>query len=215
MNANPLPSSPVPLRVRELKEVRAADLDEHPLNWRVHPASQRQAVLDLLNEIGIADALLAYPSQRNGGRLTLIDGHLRKDLDPEQVWPVLVLDLDDEEADLLLATNDPLRQLAVADQQALAELRAGIEKVSAHIAAFADALLKTARPVDDSEEIPPLEDDTKLWPEISLLVKQSTASEFFELIHMFDEQTLHEGITAMLAAVDVSCLERAGASDDT
>jgi hypothetical protein len=36
------------------------------------------------------------------GQLVLIDGHLRRDTMPEAVVPVLVLDLDEDEADKLL-----------------------------------------------------------------------------------------------------------------
>jgi hypothetical protein len=31
----------------------------------------------MLEQVGIAAALVAYPSERNGGKLTLIDGHGR------------------------------------------------------------------------------------------------------------------------------------------
>jgi hypothetical protein len=62
--------------------------------------------------------LVAYNSERNGGKLTLIDGHLRKQ-EHDADWPVLVLDVTDAEADLLLATHDPLAALAEYDRPKL------------------------------------------------------------------------------------------------
>ena len=40
--------------------------------------------------------------------LQLIDGHLRAETTPDQPVPVLVLDVDEEEASKILATHDPL-----------------------------------------------------------------------------------------------------------
>lgn len=70
----------------------------------------------MLAEVGIADALIAYEAAEG---LTLIDGHLRADLDPETKWPVLVVDLTEEEADKILATLDPLAALAEYDAKRL------------------------------------------------------------------------------------------------
>jgi len=71
----------------------------------------------------MADAVLARGTPQG---LVLIDGHLRRDLAPEGILPVLVLDLDAGEADLLLASLDPLAQMAQAAQEALAALVATV-----------------------------------------------------------------------------------------
>jgi hypothetical protein len=97
--------NPIRDRVIGLVRVKAKDLVPNPANWRRHPERQRAALRGLLRQIGYADALLA---RRDGDRLVLVDGHLRQGLDPEQVVPVLVLDLDEREAEILLATLDPL-----------------------------------------------------------------------------------------------------------
>src|SRR5947208_16919211 len=110
-------------RIIELIRVPAAELVEHPGNWRRHPAHQRAALQGLLKEIGYADALLA---RREGEHLVLIDGHLRRSLDPRQVVPVLVLDVSAAEADTLLATLDPLAGLARPDPDALRALLASV-----------------------------------------------------------------------------------------
>src|SRR5207253_11145080 len=111
----------------------------NPANWRRHPDHQRSALRGLLRQIGYADALLA---RRDGDGLVLIDGHLRQSLDPDQVVPVLVLDLDEAEADLLLTTLDPLAALAMPNATALAEL---LERVQSSSAAVRDLLDSVAR----------------------------------------------------------------------
>jgi DNA modification methylase len=129
-------------RVVELVRVRSKELAPSPSNWRRHPERQRAALRSLLRRIGYADALLA---RRDGERLVLIDGHLRQSLDPEQVVPVLVLDLDEREADLLLATLDPLASMAIPDPNALAGLLARVEASSAAVKTLLDSVARAAR----------------------------------------------------------------------
>lgn len=105
-------------RIIGLERVNSADLDDHPGNWRDHTEQQTSALIGVLSDVGIADALLAYRSERNGGRMTVIDGHLRK-ASARQVWPVLVLDVTDAEADYILATHDPLAAMAQTDPASL------------------------------------------------------------------------------------------------
>jgi len=51
------------------------------------------------------------------GRLKLIDGHLRRDIDPDREVDVEVLDVNDDEARTLLLTIDPLAELAQQQEQ--------------------------------------------------------------------------------------------------
>lgn len=106
-------------RIVELRRVRAAELLPNPRNFRRHPPAQQAALRGLLGEIGYADALLARETPDG---LMLIDGHLRAETTPDADVPVLVLDLDDAEADKLLATLDPLAAMATVDTDALADL---------------------------------------------------------------------------------------------
>jgi hypothetical protein len=107
-------------RVVEMRRIPSEELTDNEQNWRVHPYAQTAAIGELLDEVGIVGALTAYHSERNGGKLTLIDGHERRSHQAD--WPVLVLDVTDEEADLLLATLDPLRQMAQTDGTQLSQL---------------------------------------------------------------------------------------------
>src|SRR5438876_9542533 len=141
MTASPQKRAAVRDRVVELVRVRAGELAENPKNWRRHPARQRAALRGLLTQIGYADALLA---RRDGEELVLVDGHLRRSLDPEQVVPVLVLDLDESEADMLLATLDPLAALAEPDPEAWARLLEGVHASSAAVQALLDGLARGA-----------------------------------------------------------------------
>ena len=145
-------------RIRALEYVNSSDLTPHPGNWREHPAAQAEALKGVLNEVGIAGALLAYRSERQGGALVVIDGHLRKDAAPQQ-WPVLILDVEDAEADYLLATHDPLAAMATADAGALDALLSSVQSGEAGVQAMLAKLGEDAgifppdfAPVDMSEQ---------------------------------------------------------------
>ncbi len=112
-------------RIKELRRIPAAELQPNPKNWRTHPRAQQDALKAILAEVGYADALLARET-RDGG-LMLIDGHLRAETTPDTVVPVLVLDVDEAEADKILAMLDPLAALAATDAGKLSALLEGIE----------------------------------------------------------------------------------------
>jgi hypothetical protein len=118
-------------RIVELRRVRARDLRVNPKNWRKHPAKQQAALRGLLEEIGYAGALLARETDDDA--LELIDGHLRAETTPEELVPVLVLDVTEKEADMLLATHDPLAAMAETDDAALAALLANLETDDARV----------------------------------------------------------------------------------
>lgn len=111
---------PIRNRIIEHVQVRAGDLLPHPLNWRRHPKAQRDVLAASLHEVGFARSLLGYRLQ--DGRIQLIDGHLRRDFDPEMPVTVELVDVNDEEARKLLLTLDPLAELAEKDDDVLAEL---------------------------------------------------------------------------------------------
>src|ERR1700719_2547468 len=97
-------------RIKRHVRMRAGDLVPHELNPRLHPDMQREALTALYKEIGFARSLLAY--ELPDGRLKLIDGHLRRDLDPDMEVDVEILDVTEEEARKLLLSIDPLAALA-------------------------------------------------------------------------------------------------------
>ncbi|MDP9233574.1 MAG: DNA modification methylase [Actinomycetota bacterium] len=144
-------------RVVELRRVRAGELLPNPRNWRRHPKPQREALRALLSEVGFADAILARELQ--DGSLEIIDGHLRQSMDAQAMVPVLVLDVDQDEADKLLATLDPLAAMAIADPEPLRTLLESV-KTSSEDVRMLLAGLATAADVHahlglvDPDEIP-------------------------------------------------------------
>lgn len=110
-------------RIIELRRVVAGEILSHDKNWRLHPPVQLAALEGILGEVGIADALLGFPADGLGVvtadcPLMVFDGHARKDRDPSQVWPVLVMDLTRAEADKMLAVLDPTAAMAEPDEAA-------------------------------------------------------------------------------------------------
>lgn len=103
------------LRIVEYINVPAGELLGNDGNWRIHPLAQKSAVSAMLQKYGIVDNLKAYRSERHGWKLVLLDGHLRQDIDRSQVWPVAVLDLNDQEADELLSMYDEVTTWAQRD----------------------------------------------------------------------------------------------------
>jgi hypothetical protein len=124
-------------------------LAPNPKNWRTHPKAQQDALRGILAEVGYADALLAR--ELPDGSLMLVDGHLRAETTPDQEVPVLVLDINEAEADKLLLSLDPLAALAETNVQALDALlrevntgSEGLQQMYADMAAdaklYADSL---------------------------------------------------------------------------
>lgn len=107
-------------RIKDLRRVKASDLCLNPKNWRTHSDSQKDAMKSVLAEVGIADVLIAY--ERDDGSLMLVDGHLRQGISGDQEVPVIVLDVNDQEADMLLATLDPISAMANKDRNKLSAL---------------------------------------------------------------------------------------------
>src|ERR1700757_3027250 len=105
---------PIRNRIKGHRRVRAGDLVPHEWNSRVHPELRRDALWALYQEVGFARSLLAY--ELPDGRLKLLDGHLRRDIDPNMEVDVEILDVNDEEARTLLLSIDPLAALAETQQ---------------------------------------------------------------------------------------------------
>jgi hypothetical protein len=138
-------------RIKELRRVRAAELRPNARNWRTHPQAQRDALRGVLAEVGYAGALLAR--ELDDGSLELIDGHLRAETTPDALVPVLVLDVTEEEALKLLATFDPLGNLAEIDHKALASVLAHVETDSQAVRALLSGLAQPSvgEPDDESD----------------------------------------------------------------
>jgi len=144
-------------RIVELRRVKAKDLRRNPHNWRMHGEGQRSALAELLNTVGFVGAGIGRDTDDG---IELIDGHLRADLADDSEMPVLIVDLNDDEAAKVLATYDPLSALAIPDIDAFKLLLTGVEldehaelrKVATDITAKFAAKEKT--PDDDRIDVP-------------------------------------------------------------
>ena len=127
-------------RVKSLRMVSASDLKPNPKNWRTHPKAQQDALRGVLAEVGLADACLAR--ELPDGSLMLIDGHLRAETLGDGDVPVLVLDVNEAEADKLLATLDPLAAMAETDSDKFDAL---IRLVNSSSVALQELVAQTAQ----------------------------------------------------------------------
>ena len=100
-------------------EEPASDLMANPKNWRKHPKAQEQALGGVLDEVGYVQQVI-----KNVQTGVLIDGHLRVEMAAKrgETVPVLYVDLNQEEEDLVLATLDPIGAMAATSTERLEEL---------------------------------------------------------------------------------------------
>lgn len=137
-------------RITAFRRIPARDLRPNPYNWRTHSREQQRALAAVLAEIGYAGALLAR--ELPDGSLELIDGHLRAETTPEQLVPVLILDVDEREAQQLLAFWDPLSALAGRDEERAQALAEQIQTASPALQSLLDKL--RGGPVTKEEAAP-------------------------------------------------------------
>jgi hypothetical protein len=146
-------------RVKELRRVKASELMPNPRNWRTHPPAQQDALRGVLAEVGYAGALLAR--ELDDGQLQLIDGHLRAEITPDCLVPVLVLDVDEQDAIKILVTHDPLAALAGADVEKLNEVLSECDihnpALMAMLAELDDAVRQASEVADEPTTRPEME----------------------------------------------------------
>jgi site-specific DNA-methyltransferase (adenine-specific) len=127
------------------------------------------------------------------GSLMLVDGHLRAETTPDEKVPVLILDINEAEADKLLLSLDPLAALAETNAAALDSLlreidtgSEGLQQMYADMAEAADLYQdEPAEVVEDEVPEPPVDPITKagdLWilGQHRLLCGDSTKAEDVE-----------------------------------
>jgi DNA modification methylase len=142
-------------RIKELRRVPASELLPNPKNWRTHPVAQQDALRGVLAEVGYADALIARETPEG---LMLVDGHLRAETTPDATVPVLVLDINEAESDLMLATLDPLAAMAGRDEERLTELLSTVSSDNDTVNALLKTLANGYEPLTIPEPDPPDED---------------------------------------------------------
>jgi hypothetical protein len=168
-------------RIVEHIVVRAGDLVPHPLNWRRHPRKQHVALLASYAEVGFARSLLGY--RLPDGRIQLIDGHLRRDIDPNMQVTVEVLDVTGEEARQLLLSIDPLAALADTDAAMIQQLNAITESDSEVL----NELWRSLAPATEETSAPAEEPTPEQW---LILVECADEAQQVELLRQFQSAGL-------------------------
>jgi len=98
----------------DFRRVPASQIAEHPENWRRHPESQEEALRGIFDEVGIV-----APSIYNERTHRLLDGHLRRkvlEAAGDQLVPLIVVDVPEEQEATVLASFDQITQMARMDR---------------------------------------------------------------------------------------------------
>lgn len=120
----------------------------NPLNFRIHPKAQQDALAGVLNEVGWVQRVIVNKATQH-----VIDGHLRVSMaisKGETQVPVIYVDLTEAEEKLILSTIDPLSAMAVTDAAKLEELLHEVSSGEAGVQAMLAAL------AEDNGLIPPM-----------------------------------------------------------
>jgi hypothetical protein len=105
-------------RIKDFRRVPPARIKLNPCNWRRHGPDQQRAMQGLLQRLGYVNALLVREIDEPPYEYELIDGEMRLGLSQSApTVPVLVLDVSEAEADLILATYDPVGDLVIKEAQ--------------------------------------------------------------------------------------------------
>ena len=121
-------------------EQAAISFMANPLNWRIHPKAQREALTGVLSEVGWVQSVIVNRTTGN-----VVDGHARIEealkLGDETPVPFVEVELSEEEEKQVLLTLDPISAMAAADKQNLDAL---LQDVSTASSAVADMLTELA-----------------------------------------------------------------------
>ena len=134
-------------------ELPASEFLANPMNWRIHPKPQQEAMKGALNEIGWIQEVIVNQNTGN-----MIDGHLRVTLamreGEDTPVPVKYVDLTQEEEHLALTTLDPIAAMAAADKQQLDGLMQNIQTGEAGLQEMLSGLAEDNVLYFGEEEVP-------------------------------------------------------------
>lgn len=170
-------------RIKELRYCTAEELKKNPKNWRTHPQSQASALSQILDSVGIVDALLAREDE--DGQLVLLDGHLRLDTMQSEKLPVLVVDVTEQEGDAVLASFDPLSAMAGTNNDMLIDLLNDIELEGIDGLLNDVADLHKLLPEDDEKEAETETPGAEVW---QVLVTCKNEAEQLALLEQLQEE---------------------------
>jgi hypothetical protein len=131
------------------------NLKPNPMNYRMHPEQQKKILAAVIGEVGWAGALLYNEKTGN-----LIDGHARQEEAIERgesSVPVLIGSWDEPDERKILATLDPISEMAQRSDDAYRELLGSLNVENDDLTAWVDGaigLLSSQGEDDDLGNIP-------------------------------------------------------------
>jgi len=151
-------------------EEKPEQLLANPLNYRIHPKFQQDALVGILDEIGWVDDVIVNKITGH-----VLDGHLRVELAisrKEPSIPVKYIELTEAEEKEVLAVFDPLSALAGRDDEILKRLLEEVKTDNENVQKLLDSIAKDSgiiigggkeEMVDPSELIDKAEELQKKW----------------------------------------------------
>ena len=119
-------------------EEQVDQLLANPLNFRLHPDNQQQALAGAIDDIGFIRSVTV--NQRTG---RVVDGHLRVTLAARSgvdKLPVEYVDLDEAEEAQALLSLDPIAAMAASDKAKLDELMRAVQSDDERVQAMISEL---------------------------------------------------------------------------
>jgi hypothetical protein len=150
--------------IKRFVRIRGSELLQNPKNWREHTPIQGEALEGIIDEVGIAVPLVAYETPDG---VMLIDGHLRVERYPDRMWPVVIVDVGQVGADKLLATIDPLAELATGNPDKIQDLLMDMETDNGGLQVLLDGLMAQVvdfDPIEIQEELAQKEEQLATCP---------------------------------------------------
>ncbi len=139
-----------------------SQLRANPGNWRTHPANQRAALRGSLDTVGWVQQILVNHTTGH-----VVDGHARVEeaiSRGEPAVPVLYVDLSPEEEALVLATLDPIGDMADRDGAKLEALLAEISVDDAGLLALLADLGGPKKGLTDPDDVPETPEEPYVKP---------------------------------------------------
>ena len=158
----------------------------NPLNFRLHPDNQQQALAGAIDDIGFIRSVTV--NQRTG---RVVDGHLRVTLAARsgvETLPVEYVDLDEAEEAQALLSLDPIAAMAASDKAKLDELMRAVQSDDERVQTMITEIAERENiNFDQTEEL----GKTEIIPEqYMILIECDNEQKQTELLEKFIEQGL-------------------------
>ena len=176
-------------RIKQHTTAKKKDIRPNPNNWRTHPQAQTDSLISLINSIGYVDELLVIDDPTGECKYLLVDGEARWSIaNDNDDLPVSVLDITEAEANIVLATFDPISSFAGSEASKLDELMKDID-----IKSFEDdmqkEMAKLLNRVDNNYGIPQLEAEQE-WEGMPEYDNEDLESKYKVIVHFDTEEDI-------------------------